>query len=305
MPRAHRVAAVVAVLGLLAAGLTGCISGPAAHGSGGTASPVATPTPRVVSTVKPWPTHVARRPAPRLSVPHDCPAATSEAEMVAEARAERAVLKTLRVCSDADHVVVINAGPFVWVIDSPVLTDNRKPTSFAATALHKAVVTRYAGQGTVPILPGEEIGLSGVEATDLHLRLDADISSLWLIAAEVSASIPSRLTDQATGTVRRRTAGLVADCSLKALRSSINRLTPEPSNLRLAQLLTTSARSACRRDFAQLDRSIRQTAPGATPVGDRLTQRAATLRLSRPTATAEAWAIRFLRYITTFGAHAA
>ena len=288
MPRAHRVAAVAAVLGLLAAGLTGCISGPAAHGSGAAST-----------------SPVARRPAPTLSVPHACPAGTTDVAMTTQATAERAVLETLRVCSDAEHVVVINAGPLVWVIDSPALTDNRTPSSFAAMAFHKAVVTRYADQGTVPILPGEEIGLSGVAAADLHLRLDPDISSLWLIAGEVSASLPDALTDQATRAVRKRTAGLVAECSLKALTSSTRRLTPDMSNLRLAQLLVTSTRSACTRQFAELDRSSRQAAPGATPVGDRVKQRAATLRLSRPTAAAEAWGIRFLRYITAFGASAA
>lgn len=221
-----------------------------------------------------------------------------------EARTERAVLKTLRICSDPDHVVVINAGPLVWVIDSPVLTDNRKPSSFAAAALHRALVIRYAGQGAVPILPGEEIGLSDVDAADLHLRLDADIQSMWLTAGEVSASMAGQLTKQAVGTVRNKTAELVAACSLKALASSTKRLTPDPSDSRLAQLLVTSARSACKPEFAELDRLSHRVAPGATPVGERLSQRAATLRLNRPTATAEAWAIRFLRFLTVFGTRA-
>ena len=225
--------------------------------------------------------------------------------MVPEARAERAVLKTLRVCSDSDHVVVINAGPLVWVIDSPDLTGKRRPSSFAAAAFHRAVVTHYKGRGVVPILPGEEIGLSDVDAADLHLRLDADIQSLWLIASEVSASTPGQLTDHATAAVRNRTARLVAECSLKSLASIGKRLTPDVSNLRLAQLLLTSAKSSCARQFAELDRSSQRAAPGATSVGERLTQRAATLRLSRPTAAAEAWGIRFLRFITAFGARAA
>jgi hypothetical protein len=308
MPTAQRAVAAVAALGLIAAGLAGCISGPPARGSGvPSASAIrTTPTPTpLVPTPAPWSTRVRLRPAPQLPVPHACPAGTRNVVLVPEARAERVVLKTLRVCSDSAHVVVINSGPLVWVIDRPALVDNRRPSSFAAAAFHRAVVTHDAGQEEVPILPGEEIGLSGVKAADLHLRLDADIESLWLVASEVSASMSAHLTDQATGAVRTRTAELVSACAVKALARSDRRLTPVPSSLRLAQLVLASARSGCTHEFTALDRLGRRLAPGATPVGQRLTQRAATLNLSRPTAAAEGWAIRFLRFVTGFGARAA
>ncbi len=167
------------------------------------------------------------------------------------------------------------------------------------------MVARYKGKEVVPILPGEEIGLSDVKADDLHLRLDADVQSLWLVASEVTASTPVQLTDQANGALRNTTVQLVAACSLKSLAPIGKRLTPDVSDLRLAQLLLTTGRTACARQFTQLDRLAQDAAPGATPVGQRLTQRAQTLRLSRPSATAEAWGIRFLRFITAFGARAA
>ena len=308
MPTAQRAAAAVTLLGLITACLAGCISGPPARGSGVPSASSVTPTPTptaLTSTPKPWPTRVVSRPAPALSAPHACPPGTQDVVLVPEARTGRAALNTLRVCSDPGHVVVINAGPLVWVIDRPALTDNRKPSSFAAAAFHRAVVTRYPGLGVVPILPGEEIGLSDVKAADLHLRLDGDIESLWLIASEVSASMSGHLTDQATGVVRTRTTTLVSTCSLKALTSSDRRLTPVPSDLRLAQIVLTSTRRACTPQFAALDRMGRRVAPGTPPVGQRLNQRAATLSLSRPTAAAEAWAIRFLRFQTGFGASAA
>jgi hypothetical protein len=308
MPTAQRVAAAVIAVTLSTAGVAGCVSGLPARGSGvpstSAVAPSPTPTP-LTATPSPWPTRVATRPAPPLPVPHACPAGTKNVALVPEARAERVVLKTLRVCSDADHVVVINSGPLVWVIDRPALVDNRKPSSFAAAAFHRAVVTRSVGQGVVPILPEEEIGLSDVKAADLHLRLDGDIESLWLITSEVSASMSVHLTDQATGAVRARTAELVSACSVKALATSDRRLTPVPSSVRLSQLVLASTRSTCTREFAALDRLSHQAAPGATPVAQRLTQRATTLSLSRPTAAAEGWAIRFLRFITGFGARAA
>ena len=307
MPTAQRAAVAVIALALVAACLAGCVSGPSAQGSGlpSSSAVATTPAPTPVSTPSPWPTRVASRPAPELAVPHECPTGTQDVLLVAEARTERAVLKTLRVCSGPDHVVVINAGPLVWIIDSPELMDGREPSSFAAAAFHQALVTRYEGRGIVAILPGEEIGLSDVEAADLHLRLDADIQSLWLIASEVSASTPGQLTDQATGAVSSRTAKLVATCSLKSLAPIATRLTPDDSSLRLARLLLTTAKAACAPQFAELDRLSQRAAPSATPVGERLAQRADTLRLSRPTATAEAWGIRLLRFITTFGARAA
>jgi hypothetical protein len=92
---------------------------------------------------------------------------------------------------------------------------------------------------------------------------------------------------------------------VKALVTSDRRLTPVPTSVRLARLVLASTRSACTHEFAALDRLSHQVAPGASPVGQRLTQRAATLSLSRPTAGAEGWAIRFLRFITGFGARAA
>jgi len=308
MPTAQRAAVAVVALGLVAACLAGCVSGPSAQGSGvPSASAIATtPTPTpVVSTPSPWPTRVASRPAPELGVPHECPVGTQDVALVAEARAELAVLKTLRICSGSDHVVVINAGPLVWVIDSPELMDGRESSSFAAAAFHRAVVTRHKSRAVVPILPGEEIGLSDVEAADLHLRLDADIQALWLIASEVSASTPGQLTDQATGAVRSGAAKLVATCALKSLAPIGKRLTPDVSSLRLARLLLTTAKAACASQLAELDRLSERAAPTATPVGERLAQRAATLRLSRPSATAEAWGIRLLRFITAFGARAA
>jgi hypothetical protein len=307
MSTAHRATAVLTGLVLLVASLAGCVSGLPAQGSGvpRTSAVPASPAPMpVASTPSPWPTPVASRRAPALSAPHACPVGTDDVVLMPEARSQRAALKTLRVCSDADHVVVINAGPLVWVIDRPVLTDHRRPSSFAAAAFHRAVVSRFANQGIVAILPGEEVGLSDVQAGDLHVRLDADIQSLWLFAGEVSASLPLRLTDQATAGVSTRTAGLVAACSTRALAASGKRLTPDPSDLRLAQLLLGGAKAACARQFAQLDRLSHRVAPGATPVAERLTQRLATLRLSRPSAAAEAWAIRFLRFITAFGVRA-
>jgi hypothetical protein len=307
MPTAQRVAAVAAMT-LTTVGLAGCVSGLPARGSGvpstSAVPPTPTPTP-LTATPSPWPTRVATRPAPPLPVPHVCPPGTQNVALVPEAKAERVVLKTLRVCSDAAHVVVINSGPLVWVIDRPALVDNRKPSSFAAAAFHRAVVAHSAGQGVVPILPGEEIGLSDVKAADLHLRLDGDIESLWLITSELSASLSTRLTDQATGSVRTTSAELVSACSVKALATSDRRLTPVPSSLRLSQQVLGSTRSACSHELAALDRLSHRVAPGASPVGQRLTQRAGTLSLSRPTAGAEGWAIRFLRFITGFGARAA
>jgi hypothetical protein len=301
------VAALAAVVGLVA-GLAGC--GPEAAAGGGRSPsptpdiPSATPTTPAWSTPTPQRTPVPLRPAPTLPVAGRCPSGTTNVPLLPETRAEVTVLQTLRVCSGTQQIVVINAGPLVWVIDEPALTDNRRTDAFAVGAFRQAVASHYGHLGVVPILPGEQLGLSNVDVADLHLRLDADVQSLWIVASELTASLPDQLTEKATSEVRNRNAKLVATCSLESLSASRELIKPNASDALVTKLLLTSAATGCLHEFSELDSSTEHAVPGAVPVEKRLAQRATTLELSRPTAAAEGWAIRFLRFITVFGARA-